>query len=77
MKNIKNSMDLKKILVCATKGSEELELTTIVNLLKRANFSVNIAKVQCEELLDEQSENSLLINCARGMKIVKNFLNNK
>jgi putative intracellular protease/amidase len=63
-------MDLKKILVCATKGSEELELVTIVNLLKRANFSVKLAKVECEESLDEISGNPLLINCNRGIRIV-------
>ncbi len=63
-------MDLKKILICATKGSEELELTTIFNLLKRANFSVKLAKVQCEETQEELNENPLLINCTRGLKIV-------
>ena len=63
-------MDLKKILVCATKGSEELELVTIVSLLKRANFSVKLAKVECEESQDETNGNPLLINCTRFMKIV-------
>lgn len=63
-------MDLKKILVCATKGSEEIELVTIINLLKRANLSVKLAKVECEESLDEINANPLLINCTRGLKIV-------
>lgn len=38
-------MDQKRKIVCATKGSEDLELVTILSLLKRANFSVKLAKV--------------------------------
>lgn len=63
-------MDTKKILVCATKGSEELELTTIINILRRASFSVKLAKVEANESKEELSGIDLLINCARGMKIV-------
>jgi len=67
-------MELKKILVCASKGSEELELVTIINLLKRANFSVKIAKVECEETQEEINDNPLLISCTRGIKIVIEYL---
>lgn len=64
---------MKKILVCATKGSEELELATIMNIMKRANFSVKLAKVPCNETPEELNGIDLVINCTRGLKIVRNF----
>ena len=66
-------MEIKKILVCATKGSEELELATIMNIMKRANFSVKLAKVPSNETPEELNGIDLVINCTRGLKIVMNF----
>lgn len=58
----------KKIMFILTDGVEEIETVTISNVLRRAKNEVRLFKVA-----NNENKNDLIINCARGLKIVQIF----
>jgi hypothetical protein len=60
----------KKILVTVIEGSEEIETTTIANILTRADNEVKLCKVN----INNDEKDNLIVKLARGMKIVNHLI---